>query len=851
MSEKVNKYLSAAVVDIIRAEIDAATGNEVFFIGYTEEDLIVKDVEVVARGHKSAVPAVLEKAREADVVIHNHPSGGLTPSEADLSIAAHLDSFRVAFYITNNHVDDLYVVVEPFRKKEVVPLDSSSLVALLHPRGPIAKELPGYEDRPQQSQMVELVTQAFNQDKIATIEAGTGTGKTMAYLLPAIRWALQNKERVVISTNTINLQEQLIKKDIPLLHKVLAEPFEAVLVKGRSNYVCLRKVQELEAEFDLASDEEERDELKSLIAWAKASSDGSKADLAILPQELTWEKIAAESDTCTHSRCSFFRQCFVNKARRNASRANLLVVNHHLLFADLAIRNELGTATEAAVLPPYERIIFDEAHHIEDVATSYFGDRITRTGILRMLSRLHRQQKGLLRGHLHTALHKINRNIGAIPMDLVTRIDKLVAERLVPEAEALTDATQELMDHLYETVKSLAVDTQSEEVKLRLIPEMAEQLRSKGLGPLLRDYIKSLYSFSDSLLSLIKELDKAQKQADDDWSSLLIEIRAQAQRLVNAGQIMEDVIFQEDEDNIRWIEARLGYRGRPIVRFLKSPLNIAPMMQKAVYEPFGTIIMTSATLTVEGKFDFLLQRTGLQEITDSRRLGLMLAAPFDYQKQAIVCIPVDIPEPGQGTYNKEIVRLIYQALAISQGRAFVLFTSYGLMNTVFRQLEDSLRLLGITALKQGQLNRHDLLSRFREDKTSVLFGTDSFWEGVDVVGDALESVIISRLPFKVPNEPIIEARYEAIEKNGGNPFMDYAVPLAVLKFKQGFGRLIRHKTDRGSVVILDNRVVNKNYGKRFLRSLPACKTVVGKRDMVYKELEQFFDRTTPGSGAKS
>jgi ATP-dependent DNA helicase DinG len=737
-------------------------------------------------------------------------------------------------------------VVEPFRKKEIVPLDSAGIVELFHPRGPIAKELPGYEDRPQQGEMVQVVTQAFNQDKIATIEAGTGTGKTMAYLLPAIRWALQNKERVVISTNTINLQEQLIKKDIPLLHKALSEQFEAVLVKGRSNYVCLRKVEELESEFDLASDEEEREELKSLIAWAKNSKDGSKADLSMLPQEQTWEKIAAESDTCTRSRCSFFRQCFVNKARRNASRANILVVNHHLLFADLAIRNELGTASEAAVLPPYERIIFDEAHHIEDVATSYFGDRITRTGILRMLSRLHRQHKGLLKGHLHTAIHRINRKIGAIPLDLVQKIDKLITERLVQEAEGLTDATQELMDHIYETVKTLSVEAQSEEIKLRLVPDMAEQLRDKGLGPLTRDYIQSLYGFGDNLLGLVKELDKAQAHADEDWSSLLIEIRAQAQRLNNAGQIIEDVIFQQDEENIRWIEIKPGYRGRPIVRFVKSPLNIAPMMQKAVYEPFGTIIMTSATLTVEGKFDFLLQRTGLHEINASRRLELVLAAPFDYLKQAILCIPVDIPEPGQGNYNKEIVRLIYQALAISQGRAFVLFTSYSLMNIVFRQLEDSLRLLGITALKQGQLNRHDLLSRFRQDKTSVLFGTDSFWEGVDVVGDALESVIISRLPFKVPNEPIIEARYEAIEKNGGNPFMDYAVPLAVLKFKQGFGRLIRHKTDRGSVVILDNRVVNKNYGKRFLRSLPACKTVVGKREQVYKELEAFFDRTNKG-----
>jgi ATP-dependent DNA helicase DinG len=371
---------------------------------------------------------------------------------------------------------------------------------------------------------------------------------------------------------------------------------------------------------------------------------------------------------------------------------------------------------------------------------------------------------------------------------------------------------------------------------------MADQVRDNGLGPLIRDYIQSIYSFSDSLLGLVKELDKAQTLAEEDWGSLMIEIRAQAQRLANAGQIIEDVIFQVDDDNIRWIEIKPGYRTRSIVRFLKSPLDIGVMMQKAVYEPFGTIIMTSATLTVDGKFDFLAQRIGLESVNENRRIPLVLPAPFDYQKQALLCIPMDIPEPGNATYNKELVKLIYRALAISQGRAFVLFTSYSLMTIVHRQLEDSLRHLGINALKQGQMNRHDLLNRFRQDKTSVLFGTDSFWEGVDVMGNALELVIITRLPFKVPNEPIIEARYEAIEKKGGNAFMDYAVPLAVLKFKQGFGRLIRHKTDRGSVIILDNRVVNKNYGKRFMRSLPTCKTVIGTRELVFTELDRFFEK---------
>lgn len=838
---KIGNYLSESAREKIKTAIKEADNNEVFVIGFTEEDLIVHDVVVAARGHKSAVPAVMKVAVDADVVIHNHPSGGLLPSEADLSIATALDPFSVAFYIIDNDADNIYVVVEPFAKHEKVLLDADTLVKIIQPTGSVAKELSGYEERPQQESMIRDVVQAFNEDKVAIIEAGTGTGKTLAYLLPAIHWSIQNKERVVVSTNTINLQEQLIKKDIPFLQKILEKTFIAVLVKGRSNYACLRKVHDIISEFDLLSDEGEKDELKQLIDWAKNSKDGSKADLAYIPREQVWEKIGSESDTCTRSRCHFFRDCFVNKARRAAARANILVVNHHLLFADLAIRYQLGSINEAAVLPPYERIIFDEAHHLEDVATHYFGDRITRAGILRILSRLHREQKSLLKGHLHTALHQLYRKMGLVEPELTKKIDSMITERLVPELISLQDGTHELMDNIYERVKLYASDIQSEEVKLRLLPEASQAvIIDSGLSPLIKEYTISLFDFADGLLKLIALLERAQQQAKEEWYSNIIEIKAQAERLKSAAAIIEEVLFQEDEDKIRWIEVRPGYRNRNIVRFMCSPLDISHMMQQAVYDVFGSIVMTSATLTVEKKFDFLCQRIGLQQVPSHRRIESALPAPFDYEKQAIVCVPLDIPDPSSKSYAAELVKLVYRALTISNGRAFVLFTSYGLLNIVHRQLAESLQMLGITPLKQGNENRHELLARFRRDKNSVLFATDSFWEGVDVEGEALENVIITKLPFKVPNEPIVEARYESIERNGGNPFMDYAVPLAVLKFKQGFGRLIRRKTDRGSVMIFDNRMMRKNYGKRFLNSLPPCRMVMGETTHVFAEMEKFF-----------
>jgi len=825
----------------MRDEIADSDGNEVFFVGWVDDDLLVHDVQAVARGNESAVPAIMKLAQEADVVIHNHPSGGLKPSEPDLNIAARLDDFSVAFYIVNNDVDDIYAVVEPFAKKNVKKLDAAEIEALLAPGGPISKNLPGYEDRPQQIEMIDSVVTAFNEGKIAAIEAGTGTGKTMAYLLPSIYWAVRNKQRIVVSTNTINLQEQLIKKDIPFLRKALSLQFSAVLVKGRSNYVCLRKVDDVESEFDFQGDEEDGDELKSLLGWARSSKDGSKADLAVIPRFDVWEKIAAESDTCTHSRCKYFRECFVNKARRHASKAHIIVVNHHLLFADLAIRRQTGSFQDAVVLPPYQKIIFDEAHHIENVATNYFGSQVARGGIVRSLTRLHRRQKAMEKGHLHTLRFRVLRRRRELPDDLSADIVNKIITQLAPGVEQLVEQTHSVMDMLFEQIKSRNNGKLDSEVKIRLLPHVIDELfHGPGLTAPFRDFIQTLKLFSTDLNELVSLVQKCKQHTEDDWESLTIEVQAQAERLAAVADALHQILFVQDDENIRWIEARPGWRGRNIVRFQMSPLDIRDMMNEAVYDAFDTVTMTSATLTVENSFDFLADRIGLNAVSSERRTGLVLPAPFDYKRQVLLAVPQDMPDPRHPTFAQELGKAVFKALTISEGRAFVLFTSYGLLNMVYRQLQESLDMVGIPVLKQGEENRHELLKRFKRHTNSVLFGTDSFWEGVDVEGEALENVIITKLPFKVPSEPIIEARYEAIERAGGNPFIEFAVPLAVLKFKQGFGRLIRRKTDRGSVIIFDNRVIQKSYGKRFLNSLPECSTAVGTREQVFAELKRFF-----------
>lgn len=836
----ITNYIAPDVCEAMRQEIADAGGNEVFFLGYVDDDLRVHAVQAVARGNEGAVPAVMGPAQDADVVIHNHPSGGLKPSDADLAIAARLDDFSVAFYIVNNRVDDLYVVVEPFAKSDLAPIDATKIAALLAPDGPIAEQLIEYESRPQQIEMIEAVAQAFNGDLVSTIEAGTGTGKTLAYLLPAVYWAKQNRERVVVSTNTINLQEQLVKKDIPLLHKALPIKFEAVLVKGRSNYVCLRKVEEVTSEFELQTEEEEREELQALIAWARTSNDGSKADLAVMPKNDVWEKIAAESDTCTHSKCAHFRDCFVNKARRQAAKADVLVVNHHLLFADLAIRHQTGSIQDAAVLPPYRRIIFDEAHHIEDVATNYFGSQVTRAGILRILSRLHRRQKALEKGHLHTLRFRILKQQKYLPQDVVEKLTMKINVSLAPGVDQLVDGTHEIMDRLFDVIVAHTPNEGDGERKIRLLPDAVEALFAGGLAPAFREYIQTLKLFAGDLCELVNAARRLKDYTQDDWAALTIEISAQAERLAAAADVLQQIIFEQDEENIRWIEARTSRWGRPIVRFQMSPLQVRAMMKEAVFDSYKTVVMTSATLTVEKSFDFLAARVGLDLLPSERRTELILPAPFDYQRQVILAVPLDLPDPRHPTFASELGKAIFKAVNITDGRAFVLFTSYGLLNIIYNQLKESLNLIGIRALKQGVENRHELLKTFRRDKTSVLFGTDSFWEGVDVQGDALENVIITKLPFQVPSEPVVQARYEAIEAAGGNAFMDYAVPLAVLKFKQGFGRLIRRKTDRGCVISFDKRVIEKAYGKRFIRSLPECRTVIGTSEEVFAELKGFF-----------
>lgn len=855
---EIDKLIADQALATLRTTIEEAKGNEVFFLANTDDRGVIQEITPLARGNDSAVPALMQVASQGDVILHNHPSGHLTPSQADVGVASEFGNKGVGFYIVNNPVDEVYVVVQAFQKEKLAPLNIPEMLNLIAPQGAIAQKLGGYESRPEQRHMTEAVGTAFNHSKLALIEAGTGTGKSLAYLVPAIFWSVLNKQRVVVSTNTINLQEQLINKDLPFLKSALSPAFKAVLVKGRSNYVCLSKIDSLEKEGDHLIDSEERVELKALIQWAHNTSDGSRSDLSVLPSPAVWEKVACESDNCGRIKCSFYAHCFFYKARREASSADILVVNHHLLFSDLAVRSDTGRYADVAILPGYSRIILDEAHNIEDVATDYFGAVVSKSGLLRLLGRLYSlrerervREKGLI-PFLLARLRFLERQID---VKVYTRIFDHIQSTLIPQRESLAFVINNVFDDFATFFEGLAEDSAAAEVKVRFTPSVRQQPEWQGLIlTLVQQLLREMRDYHQQLLRLEKLLESLPEEVADSLVAQTVELSALTDRIEVAATTLGDIFSCEDTNKVSWIETKASKVGRRIT-LKQAPLNISELLRERVFQKFPTVVMTSATLTTEGQFNYVKGRLGLDQVPSIRLLELVLPPPFNYSQQVVLGVPKDIPLPDHPSFRRELSKLILKSVSISEGRALVLFTSYSLLRHTYQELLEPLQALGIRSLKQGDAPRHRLTEIFKNDKTSVLFATDSFWEGVDVAGEALENVILTKLPFSVPKEPVIEARIEAIAQKGGNPFLEYTVPQAVIKFKQGFGRLIRSKTDRGSILIFDRRILEKHYGKMFLRSLPECQWVSGKQEEVFETVRKFFQgyrqqgRSLPLAGA--
>jgi ATP-dependent DNA helicase DinG len=827
----------------MRLAIESAGGNEVFFSGTLSPSGMVSEVRVCARGHEGAVPAIFEGLQPRDIVIHNHPSGNLTPSEADLNLAATYSHNGHGVYIVDNPVEHVYVVIEPFLDEQKTALNADSLKKLLSDDSPLKDSLTSFELRPQQHEMMSVVAESFNKNAIALIEAPTGVGKTLAYLIPAVQWALQNKERVVISTRTINLQEQIIEKDIPLLQQVIVEPFSAVLVKGRSNYVCKRRLERARSEAALFDDDDgEQRQIKDIAEWAEHTKDGSTADLSFVPSRTVWEKVCSDSDTCTNAQCQQVGNCFLTKARRDIAKADIIVVNHHMLFSDMAIKKEMGTFTSLAVLPAFERLIIDEAHHIEDSATEYFGNEVTQLGMQNLFGRFVRSERGKVLGLLPLLKLKLIQHAQQIAKNeqeaLLDVIDNTLIPSLILTRDGLIAAFQAIRNLTAGNCKQVGRD-----VKWRLTPKHIQSTELRDIHKTLVipsvEEIHQVVAHCNSVLSKLRKIDFGPMDNENTLSIEMTQLTSYRDRMIRfANNMSEATSSKVDPGIVPWIE--IDAERNHIVRIVRCPLHVGDALVEWVYPNLKSIAMASATLSVAGSFDFVFDRIGLDKLGSRPLLSKALDSPFDFMEQAMFCIPNELPDPGSPQFMDASTDTIGELIRLSKGHAFVLFTSYYAMNVTFSKLQGQLREQGITPLKQGQASRNILLDRFRADPSSVLFGTDSFWEGVDVPGESLQCVIMPKLPFRVPTEPVFQARAEQIDEQGGSSFHDYTIPLAVIKFRQGFGRLIRRKSDRGVVVVLDPRIKEKSYGKLFLRSLPEMRQEHDSSAQIYTSIRDFF-----------
>jgi ATP-dependent DNA helicase DinG len=832
-----DRHFSENAIIAMKEAIADASGNEVFFLGHTDGSGFVTSVEALARGNRDAVAAIVVATSCGDVVIHNHPSGNLTPSQADVEIASILGNQGVGFIIIDNLAERSYIAVTPFIPQELHKLTFPDIESYYAPTGLLASSLKGYEFRDEQVRMAFLATEAFNENKVSLIEAGTGTGKSLAYLLPAALWAVRNKERVIISTNTINLQEQLIRKDIPFLQRHADINFKAILVKGRSNYLCKRKLSGIRHEPTLFPDES-AEELKAIIAWSEKTVEGCRSDLSFLPRQEVWEELCCEADQCSRIKCPNYAGCFFFTARREAASADLLVVNHALLMADVVVRMETGYDS-SAILPPFKRLICDEGHHLEDVATSHFASQLSRQGISKLIGKLqHPKKQG--RGILPQLSNMLAREIPEELEALYLAIAAILEDRLIPDRGKLADSLNRVMDLVGASLIAhlkRSGSTQGEHT-LRLTSAIYSAPAWKEIENSATGLARDISTYAAAIKECCRACEKLPEDIAARFVGIITDMKGIRGRLETAAS---NLLFfcEQDEKYCRWIEVHKGGKGLS-VKLCLAPLEVAASLRKAVFEKFKTVIITSATLAVGDKFSYLKKRVGIDQLPPDRVNELLLASPFDFARQAFVGIPSNLPEPNSPAFAAAIETFLLNAVQITQGRAFILFTSYELLSRVYEKLKGPIEKLGLTPLRQGEASRHLLISRFKKEKNGVLFATDSFWEGVDVQGKALELVVITRLPFRVPTEPLLEARAEHISGEGGDPFREYTVPQAVIKFKQGFGRLIRSRDDRGAALVLDVRVLTKNYGRSFLKALAGTSPVTGSQTELLESMRSFF-----------
>lgn len=720
--------------------------------------------------------------------------------------------------------------------------------------GPLAEKSPDFRLRAEQLSMAEAVVHAFEQNEILTVQAGTGIGKSFAYLVPAILERESSHGPVIVSTATIPLQDQLWDKDLPFLRGALGTPFTATLLKGAQQYLCLDRADQARGMLPLGWTEEDQESFARISEWTTAAKSFRRSDLPFEPPPRVWRSVEVNSHLCLGSRCGYARVCTFLRDRRDAQRSDIVLVNHSLLLSDVVLKSRSPDRT--GVLPPYKRLVIDEAHRLEGEAVKAASLAFSFSLLERVLDRLVTGRKR--EGALSRFAHEVNFHLaGKGQKQQLSRLVKN-ASQLVADARRAAGQFFSAATHLYES--RFAGDFPWAQ-KLRFDPILQSDIEfhdlvSKEL-PLLLQPLESLRKETEGLLKLApdnsEDADMQRRTAELLTTLLdLQEIHFGAQK-----------IFLSDLDDafVRWAELpasggtsrpdrpqhRSGTNNRPRtgkrdLSFCAAPTEVSSFLNEHLFANLDAAVLTSATLAIGGSFDFFHEGTGLKRET-ARSVTLLLHSPFSYSRQGLLLVPVDMPDPRHPDYEQMVRGMVINAVRAAKGRALILFTSHHLLNRIYRSTADEIRALGLETYRQGELPRAQAIRSFREDVSSVLFGTNSFWEGIDVAGESLSLVVITRLPFPVPGDPLVSARSELIEARGGNPFRDYALPAAAMRFLQGFGRLIRTEHDRGCVLCLDPRLVRESYGRTFLDTLPDVPLLAATREKVLKALSDFFNES--------
>lgn len=796
----------------IKKEIEAASGNEIFIRAQLNNKNIIEEIEVLARGNSYSAPAVINNLMAGEMIIHNHPSGDLTPSAADIRLAAKMAAREIGFAIINNQADQIYVVVEAGTKKEKQKLDKEEVLSYFKKEGKLAEELKGFSERKEQLLTAEKIIDSFNQHQFDFIEAGTGTGKSFAYLIPALFYNDLNQARIVVSTNTINLQEQLINKDLVTLQRVLDFEFNAVLVKGRNNYLCLRKFKNFKKNFDNSEIDLDGKIFNELNEWKKQTESGEKSEINFQLKNKVWNQIAAESDLCLKTSCPFYSNCFFMQARKKIYKADILIVNHHLLLSDARVKEDTGSV-DRGILPNFNHLIIDEAHNIGEIATDHLGYPLYQPLLDNWLKRLSGDKKSLL--------SEIREDIAFTVDSDQKRLREILDKKIIPTTQKIRD----LIPQYFNELKALISDYKDK--KITVDENLKSNPKWKEFHKTAQDlaaYLKNDFSF----LQIIYENLYLGLEAETDESEM--KIKSSLNRCQDLIKRIEFNLKAEDDDYVFWLESSY-YRGSEQIVQKSAPIDAGKFLPDMIWSKLTNIIFTSATITAAGSFDYFYRETGINKAEE-----LKVESPFDYSKQAELLIPLGFPDPGNKNFLKELVVSLKEIISKTQGSTMVLFTSYRMLSYCYNNLKAELEEMGIRILSQSKLSRNYIMQEFHSEYKTVIFGTSSFWEGVDLPGDLLKYLVMVKLPFPVPGEPLYQAKEDLLKAKGLNPFYNLALPQAVIKFRQGFGRLIRSKKDSGFIILFDRRVKSRSYGQKFLDSIPrGCPVFeINQKDIIKK-----------------